>query len=277
MTYIGQLVQLSKKGVFYTEKVLRVKEVQDLLHSNEQFDLVLMEDFVNEAMAIFQHKFKCPSVILTAGPPTIFTNHRFANPSQPAYVPNLLNDFGSHMTLWERLLNVFHEIVGELYVHFVNIPNQNEILQRILPGAPDVKSILYNSSFLLLLSHISLRDPAPLQPNVKEIGGYHILPTKLLPKDLQEFLDGAREGAIVFSMGSNLKSADFPQEKTEAILKVFSRLKQKVLWKYETDLPGKPANVKIMSWIPQQDVLGISKFLSQKSKKTRRNPFVYIL
>lgn len=255
MSYIGQLQWVSSFGNSYTESVLKVKEVQKLLQSNEQFDLVLIEHFMNEAMAIFQHKFKCPSVVFAPGPPTVFNNHLFANPSQPAYVPNLLADFGSDMSLWERILNVYYDIVGELYVQLVSIPNQNAILQRTVPGAPDLRDILYNASFLLLTSHISVRDPSPIQPNMKEIAGYHLLPPTPLPRDLQEFLDSAKEGAIIFSMGSNLKSADFPQAKKEAILKVFSRLKQKVLWKFETDLPGKPDNVKIVHWLPQQDAL----------------------
>lgn len=256
MSYIGQLFWVSDFGYNYTETVLKVKEVQELLQSNEQFDLVLVEHFMNDAMAIFQHKFKCPSVILAPGPPSVFINHLFANPSQPAYVPNLLADFGSHMTLWERILNVYYDIVGELFVQFAIIPNQNAILQRTVPGAPDLRDILYNASMLLLTSHVSIRDPSPLQPNMKEIGGYHLLPPKPLPKDIQEFLDGTKDGAIIFSMGSNLKSADFPEAKKQAVLKVFSRLKQKVLWKFETDLPEKPDNVKIVKWLPQQDVLG---------------------
>ncbi|XP_018563273.1 UDP-glucuronosyltransferase 2B9-like [Anoplophora glabripennis] len=256
MTYTGQLAYVSAFGYSFTESVLRAKGVQKLLKSDEKFDLVLIENFLNEAMAIFQYKFKCPSVILTPSPPTIFNNHLFANPSQPAYVPNILAaNFGTHTTLWERILNVYYDVVGELYVQLVNIPNQNALLQKYVPGAPYIRDILYNASFMLLTSHISLRDAAPLQPNMKDIGGYHLLPPKPLPKDLQEFLDNAKEGVIVFSMGSFLRSADFSREKKEAVLKVFSRLKQKVLWKYETDLPEKSDNVKIVSWMPQQDVL----------------------
>ncbi|KAJ8918835.1 hypothetical protein NQ315_011121 [Exocentrus adspersus] len=255
MSYIGQLSWVSDFGYFYTEKVLKIKEVQELLHSDEKFDLVLIENFMNEAMAIFQHKFKCPSVIMAPGPTTVFNNHLLANPFESAYVPNLLADFGSDMSLWERILNVYYDVVGQLFVHFVMIPNQNAILQRSVPGAPDLQDILYNASFMLLTSHISLREPSPLQPNIKEIGGYHLLPPKPLSKDIQDFLDSAKDGVIIFSMGSNLRSADFPKEKKEAVLKVFSRLKQKVLWKFEEDLPGKPSNVKILSWLPQQDAL----------------------
>ncbi|CAH1984086.1 unnamed protein product [Acanthoscelides obtectus] len=131
----------------------------------------------------------------------------------------------------------------------------NRILQTYVPDAPPLTDIIYNTSLMLLTSHSSFGNPVPLQPNIKEIGGHHILPPKELPKDIKEFLDSAKEGAILFSMGSTLKSTDFAEDKKKAILNVFSKLKQKVLWKFETDLSDKPNNVKIMKWLPQKDVL----------------------
>lgn len=60
-------------------------------------------------------------------------------------------------------------------------------------------------------------------------------------------------------MGSNLRSADLPLEKRNGILKTFAKLKEKVLWKWEEDeLPGRPENVKLGKWLPQQDILGNS-------------------
>jgi hypothetical protein len=58
-------------------------------------------------------------------------------------------------------------------------------------------------------------------------------------------------------MGSNLKSSLMPESKRNAFLEVFSKLKQHVLWKWETDtLPGQPKNVKLGKWLPQSDILG---------------------
>ncbi|KAJ8961043.1 hypothetical protein NQ314_005972 [Rhamnusium bicolor] len=256
MSYIRILTWLNDYGSGYTEDTLRVKEVQELLKSNEKFDLVVTEHFMNEAMLIFPYKFNCPSVILTPGPTMIFNNHLFANPSPSSYVTNILLNFGNHMSFWDRLKNTYYNVVGELFLNYIMLPSQAKILKRTVPGAPDLKNILYNSSLMLSTSHISLKDPVPLQPAIKEIGGYHLESTKPLPEDLQQFLDNAKEGVILFSMGSNIKSADFPPNHKKAILNIFSKLKQKVLWKFETDLPGKPKNVKIMSWLPQQDILG---------------------
>ncbi len=51
-----------------------------------------------------------------------------------------------------------------------------------------------------------------------------------------------------------------PEEKRKLFLNVFSKLKQKVLWKWETEMmPDLPKNVKLSKWLPQQDVLGHPK------------------
>lgn len=57
-------------------------------------------------------------------------------------------------------------------------------------------------------------------------------------------------------MGSILQGSNWEIKKREAFTKVFSRLNQKVLWKYENEsLPDKPENVMITKWLPQRDVL----------------------
>ena len=57
-------------------------------------------------------------------------------------------------------------------------------------------------------------------------------------------------------MGSNIKSTTLPIEKRDALIKVFNQLKENVMWKWEdTTLPGKPSNVFINDWFPQNDIL----------------------
>lgn len=57
-------------------------------------------------------------------------------------------------------------------------------------------------------------------------------------------------------MGSNLKSSEMNDELKSSLLKVFSGLKQTILWKYEKDLPERPKNVVIRKWMPQTGILG---------------------
>lgn len=44
----------------------------------------------------------------------------------------------------------------------------------------------------------------------------------------------------------------------QKILKAFSKLPQKILWKYEGQMDGLPSNIRLISWAPQQDLLGKS-------------------
>jgi UDP:flavonoid glycosyltransferase YjiC (YdhE family) len=109
---------------------------------------------------------------------------------------------------------------------------------------------------MLTTSHPSVTDAVPHLPNIIEIGGYHVSLPKDLPRDLQEYMDNATDGVVLFSMGSNLKSKDLTLDVRRSILGAFSKLKEKVLWKFETDLPEASPNVKVMKWLPQQDILG---------------------
>jgi UDP:flavonoid glycosyltransferase YjiC (YdhE family) len=82
-------------------------------------------------------------------------------------------------------------------------------------------------------------------------------------QDLEDFVSkSGADGFIFFSMGSAVKADQMPQYKKKIFLKVFSQLKQQVIWKWESDsMEGEvlPKNVKLSKWLPQQDLLGHPK------------------
>ncbi|CAG7825440.1 unnamed protein product [Allacma fusca] len=93
-------------------------------------------------------------------------------------------------------------------------------------------------------------------PDVVEIGGVHCRPGKPLPKDLEEYISGAKDGVILFSLGSILKGQDMAEETRKAFLNAFSRVKQRVLWKWDSkDMADLPPNVRLSKWLPVQDIL----------------------
>lgn len=53
------------------------------------------------------------------------------------------------------------------------------------------------------------------------IGGAHIKSVKPLPDDLKQFLDGAKDGAIYFSLGTVLQSSTMPKRLLESFLSTF--------------------------------------------------------
>ena len=75
---------------------------------------------------------------------------------------------------------------------------------------------------------------------------------------MKSFLDGAEEGAILFSMGFIFNPTIVPQERVEAFLSAFRKLPQRVIFKYDLNynLSLKvPANVLLVPWVPPQAVL----------------------
>ena len=58
-----------------------------------------------------------------------------------------------------------------------------------------------------------------------------------------------------------------PEHVKSAFVKAFGKRKQRVLWKVKSEInDGLPSNVKILTWAPQQDILGTdSKFSSSES------------
>jgi hypothetical protein len=165
-------------------------------------------------------------------------------------------DYTDKMSFAERLWNTAYTLYEKLLFHALEVPIQYRIYKRQFPDAKkSFYDMIKSPAIIFQNTHVSISTPRPYQPNVIEVCGIHVNPAKPLPNDLQEFLDSAVDGAIVFSMGSFVQSKDFPIEKRNGFLNVFGRLKQKVLWKFEEEIPNKPENIKISSWLPQRDAL----------------------
>lgn len=83
-------------------------------------------------------------------------------------------------------------------------------------------------------------------------------------QELKNYLDNATNGFIYFSLGTNVQSHLLTDEKIRIILDTLKELPYKILWKYASDdVPDIPENVKVMKWIPQQDVLSKSIVLEK--------------
>lgn len=74
-------------------------------------------------------------------------------------------------------------------------------------------------------------------------------------QDLKNFLDGAKNGVIYFSLGTNVRSHHLSNGLIQVFVDAFKELPYKVLWKFERDVSEKSSNVKIVTWLPQQDIL----------------------
>ncbi|XP_045474545.1 UDP-glycosyltransferase UGT5-like [Harmonia axyridis] len=247
---------LNSAGTMMTNQVFNSPAVKKLLESGEKFDAVIMDQFVDDSCAYFAHHFSANHILLSTTFANSWVNPLVGNPAPPSVNAELLLEFSSSMTFWERLRNTLFYLFGELNRQLYFFPKQNEVIKKNFPNARPLYDYLYNVSLVLVNAHESFNDPLALVPVMKNVGGMHVSPSGKLPSDLQKFMDVAKEGIVYFSMGSNLRSKDLPDEIKESILRVFAKLKVKILWKWEDEtLPGQPANVKLSKWLPQQEIL----------------------
>ncbi|XP_063234826.1 UDP-glycosyltransferase UGT5-like [Bacillus rossius redtenbacheri] len=260
MSYFLMIPFMWHMGNVLSEQTLASPNVQKLIHSsNDKFDLIITESFFVEALLGFAHKFNVPYVSITTFSGTENMYDIVGNPFPYSYIPNIFLPYSHRMTFFQRLINTIVNSMASIGFHLYFIPAQDAIMKKHfanVPNLPSVADIACNGSLLLLNRHFSYSYPIPKVPNLIEVGGMHIKPPKKLPQDMKKFLDDSKDGVVYFSMGSNLQSAEMSVPKREALLKAFAKLKQRVLWKFEENLPGAPNNVKISNWFPQSDILG---------------------
>ncbi|XP_018334023.2 UDP-glucuronosyltransferase 2B15-like [Agrilus planipennis] len=250
-------ITASTFGPELTRKVVTHPSFKTLIHSNETFDLIIFERFMNEALFGLSHRFNAPYIVLSTIGYSRWTIEMAGNPGYTAYIPDLYLHYASSMTLWQRFHNTFFDCFVKLYRHFVVLPKHRSILRETFPNAPSLEDLYYNASLIFMNTHVSIKYAVPSVPNMIEIGGFHVSPPKPLSKGLKEYMDDASDGVIYFSLGSICQSKDMAPETRDIILRVFSKLKQKVVWKWEDQNSTftLPPNVRFEKWVPQQDIL----------------------
>ncbi|XP_069693293.1 UDP-glucosyltransferase 2-like isoform X1 [Periplaneta americana] len=227
--------------------------------SNDQFDLIIAEVGWAECFYGFIHKFGSPPVVAIS--PFGFTpwiTAPLGAPDNPSYMPVFFLPYTSSMTFTQKIYNTFIHYYYLYKYQYEYIPNMEAIAEEFIKmDMPSFVDIQRNVSIFLANTVFGLEDARPLTPNMIPIGGMHIKEKPdPLPKDLQKYLDEAKEGFIYFSLGSNLRSDTLTLRKRQALLDAFAELPQRILWKFESEnIPGIPPNVKISKWLPQSDIL----------------------
>lgn len=246
-----------------TKITMESSGIKSLLKSNQKFDLVLLETMLCEALLGFSHVYNAPTVVVNSFGFAYTTDKVEGNSHPYAYVPTRFTGLTDEMTFFERIQNTLISLFTDITHYTVHVPAQEKLLQQYFPNAPPLQELINNVSITLLNAHYSVVEtPRPYLPNMIPVGGLHI-EHQTLTNDLKEFLDGAKHGAIFFSLGTNLKSIDLPKDKLDAIMNTFQKLPERIVWKLEDEDIQVPPNVKISKWVPQGAVLG-KRFISKR-------------
>ncbi|XP_036331653.1 UDP-glycosyltransferase UGT5-like [Rhagoletis pomonella] len=260
----GSLMKMAEAlGLASTEHALKQPKIQAIINANQTegvYDLLLSEQFRQDAFLALAHVYKIPVVCSATFAKQLYMSQMFGLITPWSYVSSGFLPLRERMNFWQRIYNTYSAIEMDLHREFSYFPKVDALVQKYfghLPiQFPSTSAMEKNLSAMFINNHIPLATVSPTMDNIVNVGGMHIYPPKPLPADLQKLLDEAKDGAIFFSLGTQVESKDMPLEKFQIFLDVFRQLKQRVLWKFENDsIPNLPANVLIKKWLPQNDIL----------------------
>jgi glucuronosyltransferase len=257
MTMLLNFPNIIKTTAHASNETFNVPEFQRIM-KEESFDLIIQGFLVNHFLLGLGDHFKCPTIVLlTAGGINLAGTFN-GNPIDVAAVPHFMAPYQGTMNFPQRLKTFALYSVDYMISLYTDYVNEKYYLSNFPPDKyRSFDESRRNISLILVNEHFSQGGVKPLLPNSVHVGGLQVKSKPSpLPERIQKWLDGAEHGAIFFSLGSNAKSTYMTKEKIDALMKVFGKLKQRVIFKWETDsLPGQPDNVITGKWLPQDDIL----------------------
>ena len=225
--------------------------------SNKTYHVAFVDLMFNECGLALADKLGSPAVgfgfSLTSGPQEFSTLDTL-----PSYVPILLSHLPDQMTFLQRTYNLLVKASSRLYMYYYTA-KVDAYLRRLLGPGPNAKELQGGLSGVLVNTDWVLDYPRSYPPSYRNIGGLQIKKDPgSLPANMLQFMEGSgKHGVILFTMGFIFDPSAVPAEAVATMLAAFSKIPQRVIFKYDSAEVAKaaPENVLVVPWVPQQAVL----------------------
>ncbi|CAL8116567.1 unnamed protein product [Orchesella dallaii] len=225
----------------------------------EKYDAAIIDILYNECGLALLHHLKVPSIgywafSFSSGEADWTTAYLPAS-----HVPAFMSRLTHEMSFFERVYNVFIKLASHFAI-WLQCWYINQSLQKYLPDSPHPYDLLKDMNGMLINTDYALDYPRLLPPTFINVGGMQIRQPKALPREIEDWMNSSGEhGVVLLTMGFIFKPQVVPKRLVNAFMEAFSRLPQKFLVKFEGPIDFVPPNVKVLEWIPQQDVLAHPK------------------
>lgn len=127
------LIELTKSNAIFGHEVaeftLKHPNVVKLMRSNEEFDLIFLEIFINDALLGFHSYYNAPVIGISPMGITPWMSYIVGNPMPYSYVPHIFSKYTERMSYEERFMNALTNIVEEYTIQTTFLPLQVSIIQ----------------------------------------------------------------------------------------------------------------------------------------------------
>ncbi|CAG4949313.1 unnamed protein product [Colias eurytheme] len=232
----------------------------------KDYDIVLVEAFISDCMLglLHVHGIKVPIIGLSSSIILPWYYDRFGLFYNPAYLPVGFQPKQDRFTFMEKITNTVLLMMSNLWLYSFH-GEEMKMIERQYGVEVPLHELSKNMSLMLVNTHFSFNGEKPSVPAIVEVGGMHLNHTRTaLPTYIERFINESEHGVVLFSFGSLIKTSTIPKYKEEVIIKALSKLKQRVIWKYEESgeegtLTG---NILKVRWLPQFELLRHKKVVA---------------
>ncbi|XP_030627728.1 UDP glucuronosyltransferase 1 family, polypeptide B1 [Chanos chanos] len=256
MINVERLMNFTSMQVIGCEALLYNNTLMEKLKKAE-FELLLTDPFL-PCGTIIATALSLPTIYFLRGMPCGLDLLAAQCPSPPSYVPRFASGNTDQMDFMQRVKNFIMTGV-ELQLCRTMYSRFDELASRYLERDVTYRELIGYGAIWLLRYDFTFEFPRPVMPNMAFIGGINCGKSSALTRDVEEFVEGSGEhGIVVFTLGSLV--ASMPPEDAAVFFEAFGKIPQRVLWRYTGPVPDHvPENVKLMKWLPQNDLLGHPK------------------
>ncbi|XP_051563932.1 UDP-glucuronosyltransferase 1A5-like isoform X2 [Myxocyprinus asiaticus] len=238
------------EGLLFNEDLM--KKLKDY-----NFDAILTDPFEPVGVVVAEY-LSIPAIYMQVNHPCGVDTLASQSPVPASYVPQPFTQFTENMNFWQRSVNLVRALLQPMACERM-FARADEIASRVLKRKTSMVEIMSRAALWFIRFDFAFEFPRPMMPNMIVVGGMDAKKAKPLPQELEEFVNGSGEhGFVVFTLGSMV--SQLPEAKAKEFFEAFRQIPQRVLWRYTGPVPeNAPKNVKLMKWLPQNDLLGHPK------------------
>lgn len=232
---------------------LMMDDIAFIEHIKEiKFDLAIADGFIlSQCSLLLPANLRIPFISMSA----TLSSWMMRSPALPSFfpIPSLWLLSGK-MSFTDRLWNLVSYIIVHNFDKIVPPSRNMTLLRKYLPNMSSWDELFLKSELFFWEWDHHLDYVFPVLPNTILVPGLTISSVKPLPEELRKILDNSEHGVILITFGSTANY--LPKRIVEEFFKAFKTLKQTVLAKFKVpEDVTVPANVVILSWLPQNDLL----------------------